>query len=72
MILSMNLNSLMKRHVLGDKWATKRMKSVRFELIAAPARIIHHARQAIIRMNRPLQELFFRIRGTLDRLPART
>lgn len=66
MILSMNLHTLMKRHVLGNKWEKKRMKALRYEFIATPARIIHHARQAFIRMHKPLQEWFFRIRDSLD------
>jgi len=30
MVLSHNLNVLMKRLVLGDSWITKRMKAIRF------------------------------------------
>jgi len=65
MILSMNVHAIMKRIVLGDKWAKKRMKAVRFDLIATPARIVHHARQAFIRMNRQLQKWFFDIQTAL-------
>jgi hypothetical protein len=68
MILSMNLHTIMKQLVLGDKWAKKRMKAVRFDLIGAPARIVHHARQTFIRMNKPLQEWFFQIYATLAKL----
>jgi hypothetical protein len=68
MILSMNFHAIMKRIVLGDKLAKKRMKTVRFDLIASPARIVHHARQAFMRMNRRLQEWFFDIQATLARL----
>ena len=73
MILSMNFHTMMKRFVLGDKWEKKRMKAVRFDFIGAPARIVHHARQAFIRMSKPLQEQFFRVQKALMRLqPART
>jgi Transposase DDE domain group 1 len=65
MILSMNLHAIMKQIVLGDKWAKKRMKAVRFDLIAAPARIVHHARQAFMRMSKRLQESFFEIHAVL-------
>jgi hypothetical protein len=68
MILSMNFHTIMKREVLGDKWAKKRMKAVRFDLIAAPARIVRHARQAFVRMNKPLQEWFFNIQAGLGSL----
>lgn len=72
MILSMNFHTMMKRFVLGDKWEKKRMKAVRFELITAPARIVHHARQAYVRMSKPLQEWFFAIQAELTRFqPAR-
>lgn len=73
MILSMNFHTLMKQSVLGDKWAKKRMKAMRFDLITAPARIVHHARQAFIRMSQRLQQWFFRIHEALARLqPAPT
>jgi hypothetical protein len=73
MILSMNFHTMMKRFVLGDKWEKKRMKAVRFDLIAAPARIVHHARQAYIRMSKPMQLRFFAIQAALTRLqPALT
>jgi hypothetical protein len=68
MILSMNFHTMMKRIVLGDTWAKKRMKAVRFDLIAAPARIVHHARQAFVRMNKPLQQWFFEIQTSLRKL----
>jgi hypothetical protein len=72
MILSMNFHTVMKKVVLGDKWAKKRMKALRFDLIAAPARIVHHARQAFVRMNKPLQEYFFGIQAALkDLQPVR-
>jgi hypothetical protein len=44
------------------------MKAVRFDLIAAPARIVRHARQAFVRMNKPLQEWFFNIQAGLGSL----
>ena len=33
MILSFNLNAIMKRHVLGKEWSPKRLKAIRFHLI---------------------------------------
>jgi len=49
-ILAHNLNAMMKRLVLGEKWANKRMKSLRFSLINLPGRVITHARKLIIRV----------------------
>jgi Transposase DDE domain group 1 len=51
MILALNLNAVMKRLVLGKGWLTKRMKAVRFHLIALPARVIRHARRLILRVS---------------------
>jgi hypothetical protein len=50
MILSMNLNSAMKRLALGKSWIPKRMKAIRFALINIPGRIIEHSREFIIRL----------------------
>ena len=49
-ILSHNLNAAMKHLVLGKDWASKRMKAMRFHLIALPGRVISHARQLMIRL----------------------
>jgi hypothetical protein len=50
MILALNLNAAMKRLILGNGWATKRMKALRFHLIGLPGRVVSHARQLIIRL----------------------
>ena len=50
MILSMNLNSAMKRLALSKSWIPKRMKAMRFSLINIPGRIIEHSRDFIIRL----------------------
>jgi hypothetical protein len=50
MILAFNLNAAMKRLVLGERWATKRMKALRFHLIGLPGRVVSHARKLIIRL----------------------
>ena len=49
-ILAFNLNAVMKRLVLGESWATKRMKALRFHLIGLPGRVVSHARKLIIRL----------------------
>jgi hypothetical protein len=40
----------MKKLVLGKAWVAKRMKALRFHLIALPGRIVSHARKLIIRL----------------------
>ena len=72
MLLAFNLNSIMKRLVLGEEWANKRMKAVRFWLINLPGRVIRHARRLIIRLNgsHPALALLERIRvGILALVP---
>jgi hypothetical protein len=50
MILSFNLNSAMKRLVLGGSWENRRMKAIRFWLINVPGRVLTHARSLIVRL----------------------
>jgi len=50
MILAMNLNSIMKRVILGKSWASRRMKAIRFSLINMPGRIVERSRELIIRL----------------------
>lgn len=51
MILALNLNTLMKRLVLGKSWVTKRLKSIRYWLINLPGRLVRHARQLTLRLS---------------------
>jgi hypothetical protein len=51
MVLALNLNQIMKKHVLGGSWATRRMKSIRFHLINIPARVIKHSRQLVLKLS---------------------
>jgi hypothetical protein len=50
MILALNLNSAMKRLVLGGTWVGKRLKAIRFWLIKLPGRVLDHARTLIVRL----------------------
>ena len=52
MILAFNLAAIMKRQVLGEGWATKRMKAIRFHLINLPGRVISRARGLIVRVSK--------------------
>ena len=56
-ILAFNLNAAMKRLALGESWAAKRMKALRFHLIGLPGRVIGHARRWIIRLGGGRQAL---------------
>jgi len=50
MILALNLNSAMKRLVLGETWVGKRMKAIRFWLIKLPGRVLSRARMLRVRL----------------------
>ena len=64
MILAMNLNTIMKRLVLGGSWASRRMKAIRFSLIGIPGRIVERSRELIIRLAKghPAFELYLEAR----------
>jgi hypothetical protein len=51
MILALNLNAILKRHVLGGAWVNRRMKALRFALICIPGWVIQHARRLEVRLN---------------------
>jgi hypothetical protein len=72
MIVSMNLNVAMKRLVLGEQWATRRMKALRVHLIALPGNAMYHARQLIVRLGagHPSNELLLRVRQGILALAA--
>ncbi len=71
-VLAFNLNSAMKRLVLGGQWVGKRLKAVRFALIALPGRVVRHSRRLIIRLARghPAYELLVRARQRILALAA--
>jgi Transposase DDE domain group 1 len=64
MILALNLNSAMKRLVLGGTWVGKRMKAIRFGLIKLPGRVLDHARTLIVRLvgSHPSNNILFEMR----------
>ena len=51
-VLAFNLNSAMKRLVLGKEWVSKRLKAIRFAFISLPGRVVRRARTLIIRLAR--------------------
>jgi hypothetical protein len=64
MILAMNLNTIMKRLVLGGSWASRRMKAIRFSFITIPGRIVERSRELIVRLvkGHPAFELYLEAR----------
>ncbi|MDP1991406.1 MAG: hypothetical protein Q8K00_10310, partial [Syntrophales bacterium] len=60
----MNLNTIMKRLVLGDSWASRRMKAIRFSFINIPGRIVERSRELIIRLvkGHPALDLYLEAR----------
>lgn len=67
MVLAFNLNSLMKRLVLPEGWAPKRLKAIRFGLINLAGRVVSRARQLIIRLSagHPAYDLLMGMRQRL-------
>jgi hypothetical protein len=57
MILALNLNAAMKRLVLGQSWATKRMKAIRFSLINLAAQVVDRSRYLLVRLTRGQRSL---------------
>jgi hypothetical protein len=64
MILSLNLNNLMKQHAFPEELKTKGMKAIRYRVIGVAGRLIKHARGFFIRLSGGLQtaELLYSIR----------
>ncbi len=70
MILALNLNSAMKRLVLGKNWVSKRLKAIRFSLISLPGRGLDHARSLIVRPTgrHPSNGILFEMRKRISKL----
>jgi hypothetical protein len=70
MILAFNVNAMMKKLVLADRWQPKRMKAVRFSLINLPGRVLKRSRGLIIRLtqNHPSLELLIEARKKIAML----
>jgi hypothetical protein len=73
MVLAYNVHAAMGRVVLGDAWANRRMKAMRFHLMGLPGRLVERGRQLWIKLEAGvaewLGELRRKIRG-LARAPA--
>jgi hypothetical protein len=51
MVLAFNLNTALKRMALGESWARRRMKALRYHIINLPGRVLGHAGRLIIRLS---------------------
>ena len=73
-VLAFNLNSAMKRLVLGGQWVSKRLKAVRFALLFLPGRVVRHARRLIVRLagGHPSYEVLLRARRRIAALSGET
>ena len=69
-MLAFNLNSAMKQLVFGGQWVGKRLKAVRFALIALPGRVMCHARRLIIRLARGHPSYEFAAQGAPEDIGA--
>ena len=69
-VLAFNLNSTMKRLVLGEQWVSRRLKAVRFALIALPGRVVSHARRLRLARGHPSYELLLRARQRIFAIAA--
>ena len=67
MILSLNLNALMRRLVLPKEWVAKRLKAIRFGLINVAGRVVKRSRQLFLRLsaNHPFAGLLIEMRGRI-------
>lgn len=73
MVLAYNLQAAMARVVLGGPWARKRMKALRFHLIALPGRLVERGRQLYLKVGGTAAAWLVEIRGrvrALARAPA--
>ena len=72
MILAFNLNAAMKGLALGEGWARRRMKALRFHLIKLPGRVVEGARRLKVRIaeGHPSFELLLEARRKISALVA--
>ena len=73
MILAMNINTIMKRQILGGSWASRRIKAIRFSFINIPGRIVERSGELVIRLvkGHPALDLYLEARRRiLGMIPA--
>lgn len=70
MVLACKLNCLMKRLVMPEGWASRRLKAIRFSFINLAGRVVSRCRQLIIRLSgdHPAYELLLEARRRMRAL----
>jgi len=70
MIISLNLNAMMKNLALAPHMKTKRMKAIRFSIINIPGRVISHSRCLLLRLSKghPSYDVFIEARRKIAML----
>jgi len=67
-VISYNFNTMMKRLVLKEEFFSYRLKAIRFHVINRAGRVIEHARQIIVRVNRAFYQFIFEARRKIKDL----
>jgi hypothetical protein len=64
MILSLNFQTAIQRLVLGGRWVSRRLKSIRFRLINVPGTVFDRSRGLVVRLvgGHPSYEIFLEAR----------
>lgn len=57
MILTLNLDSVFRRHALGEGWVHRRMKAVRFQVIQVAGRVAERGHQVLLRLSQAAREV---------------
>jgi len=70
MIISLNLNAMMKNLALAPNMAVKRMKAIRYSVINIPGRVVTHSRRLILRLSQghPAYDIFVEARRRIAML----
>jgi hypothetical protein len=67
-VLTFNLEAVMKRLVLQESWIPKRLKAVRFHLIGVAGRLVTHGRKLILKVAEEVHQWFVRLRTRIQGL----
>jgi hypothetical protein len=70
MILTLNLDAVMRRLALGEAWVCRRLKAIRFHLIHTAGRLVEHARRLTLRISARSYDLLADARRAIARLAA--
>lgn len=68
-VLTHNVLTALKRIALSEPWLRARPKRLRFQIFCSPGKLVHHARQVLLKVGR-LREQLTEWRDALQMLPA--